>query len=333
MRKFKANGRNWLAAILLVAATLLSVSCGGTPRGKASSSVAGLVFNTESLDFGAVSVGGNRKSSITVTNSSSADGGSVAVTNIVVTGAGFSLVAPTSGFSLAPGQSSTISLKFAPKVAGNAVGQLSVFVAGTPDSGNISLTGSTITGNQLVASPSNLSFGGVGLGSSKTLTGTLSVGTTDVTVSSASWNGEGYSISGIDFPVTIEANGSITYKVTFAPQSAGAVSGGIIFVSNATNSPSTQTFRGTGGAVVSQPSQHSVSLTWNVVGSASGYNIYRATQSGGPYTRLNDELQLPAKYTDSNVQSGTTYYYAATAVDSGVESSFSEEAVAAIPSP
>jgi hypothetical protein len=284
MRKLRANRRNWAAVIAAVLASLLSASCGGsaTNPSKTVANVAGLVFNTASLDFGAVTVGGSKKSSITVTNSSPADGGSVSITKIVVTGAGFSLSTPSGGFSLVPGQSATVTVNFAPKVAGDVVGQLSVFIAGSPETGDISLTGATISGNQLVVSPAKLSFGGVSLGSTKTLTGRLSAGSSDVAVSSASWNGQGYSISGITFPVTIPANGSTTYSVTFAPQTAGAVSGGVAFVSNATNSPTTQTFSGTGGAV-SQASQHSVALSWNLEGSAiSGYNIYRGTQSGGP---------------------------------------------------
>ena len=159
--------------ILAVSATLLSVSCGGraTSPSKTMNSVAGLVFNTESLDFGAVAVGGSRKSSIIVTNSSPADGGSVPVTKILVTGAGFSLVAPSGGFSLTPGQSATITVNFAPKVAGDALGQLSIVIAGTPETSDVSLTGTTISGNQLVVSPARLNFGGVALGSSKTLSG------------------------------------------------------------------------------------------------------------------------------------------------------------------
>jgi hypothetical protein len=335
MRKNKANGRNWLVAILVTFATLLSVSCAGSPKtGKAlTPSVAGLVFNTASLDFGAIAVGSKKKESITVTNSSPAGGGTVSVTNIVVTGAGFTLTAPTGPFSLAPGQSSTLTVSFAPKAAGDVAGQLSIFVSGTPDSGDISLSGSTISGNQLVVSPAKLNFGGVSLGSSKKLTATLTVGDSDVTIASASWNGQGYAITGIDFPVTIPANSSITYSVTFTPQTAGTISGGIIFTSNANNTPTTQTFSGSGGAVAQSSAQHSVSLSWNLAGGVDGYNVYRGTHSGGPYTRLNASAQAGSSYTDSSVKSGTTYYYVATAIDAGVESGSSEEAVAAIPSP
>jgi hypothetical protein len=221
-------------------------------------------------------------------------------------------------------------------------GQLSVYVAGTAQSGDISLSGTTLTGNQLAVSPAKLAFGTVTVGTTKTLTGTLSVGDSDVTISSASWNGQGYSITGIDFPVTIPANTSLDFSVSFAPESAGAVSGGIIFVSDATNSPTTQTFSGAGGTVTQTapgapptptPSQHSVSLGWNLVGGVDGYNVYRGTHSGGPYTKLNGAPQKGSAYADSNVKSGTTYFYVATAIDGGVESAYSDEVVAAIPSP
>ena len=80
--------------------------------------------------------------------------------------------------------------------------------------------------------------------------------------------------------------------------------------------------------------QHSVSLTWNLEGSSiDGYNIYRGTHSGGPYTRLNSSPRPGADFTDATVKSGTTYYYVATSIDSGVESGYSDEAVAVVPSP
>jgi hypothetical protein len=82
------------------------------------------------------------------------------------------------------------------------------------------------------------------------------------------------------------------------------------------------------------PAQHSVSLSWNV-SSTSGvqYNIYRGTQHTGPYpTKLNSSTQATTTFTDSTVQSGTTYYYVVTAVDSNQqESDYSNEALATIP--
>jgi fibronectin type 3 domain-containing protein len=63
------------------------------------------------------------------------------------------------------------------------------------------------------------------------------------------------------------------------------------------------------------------------------YNIYRGTTSGGPYSLLTSMNSSTAD-TDSTVQSGTTYYYVVTAVDSaGAESAYSNPTQAAVPSP
>lgn len=103
------------------------------------------------------------------------------------------------------------------------------------------------------------------------------------------------------------------------------------FVSNASNSPTTETLAGTGV----QPTQHSVSLSWSPSTSAvTGYNVYRGTQSGGPYTQINTSLQPGTSYSDAGVQSGLVYFYVVTAVDaSSQESAYSNEATAVIPTP
>jgi hypothetical protein len=83
---------------------------------------------------------------------------------------------------------------------------------------------------------------------------------------------------------------------------------------------------------VQAPVVHSVNLSWNAETSVAGYNLYRSTQQSGPFTKLNPSLETATVYSDSNVTSGQTYYYAATAVDSnGVESTYSNIAQATIP--
>jgi len=85
----------------------------------------------------------------------------------------------------------------------------------------------------------------------------------------------------------------------------------------------------------SLPGNHYVDLRWTpTTSTVSGYNIYRGTQAGGPYSRINSSLALAAAYMDNSVRSGLTYYYVTTAVDSSsVESVRSNETVATIPSP
>jgi len=89
----------------------------------------------------------------------------------------------------------------------------------------------------------------------------------------------------------------------------------------------------TASVKVTLPAAASVLMSWNPSSSnVAGYNIYRGTVSGGPYTKLNSSLSFETTYTDATVQSGRKYYYVATAVDSnGVESIGSNEASAAIP--
>jgi hypothetical protein len=180
----------------------------------------------------------------------------------------------------------------------------------------------------LTITPTTLNFGTVTVGKSKTMTGTLSA-SSDVTVSSADWNGSGYSVSGITFPTTVAAGNSVSFGVTFTPASSGSSTGSISFVSDASNSPAAEMLTGSGA----QTSQHSVDLSWDPSSSqVAGYNVYRGTQSGGPYSRLNSALQANTSFTDSVVQSGLTYFYVARSVDfNSQESVPSNEVSAAIP--
>jgi hypothetical protein len=182
----------------------------------------------------------------------------------------------------------------------------------------------------LAVSPTTLAFGNVTVGSSSALGASLIASGAAVTVNSASSNSSEFVLSGIAFPVTIPAGQSSTFTVTFTPQSSGAASASLSFSSNASNSPAVQSLTGTGAT----QTQHTVDLTWTASADAVGYNIYRGTVSGGPYTIINSSLDATTAYTDSTVTSGTTYYYVATAVNSSSEESgYSNQATAVIPTP
>jgi fibronectin type 3 domain-containing protein len=93
-----------------------------------------------------------------------------------------------------------------------------------------------------------------------------------------------------------------------------------------------ETFTGVG----TPPPQHSVNLSWTASTSPniSGYNIYRGTKSGGPYSKINAVLNASTVYTDTTVADGQTYYYVTTAVNSSnEESAYSNQATAVIPPP
>jgi len=194
-------------------------------------------------------------------------------------------------------------------------------------SGSQQGTGSGV--GQLVVSPATMNFGNVAVGGNKVLGGNLTAGSSDITVSSAAWTGQGYVVSGITFPATVPAGKSVPFTVTFTPQAAGNATGNVTFYSDATNSPGVEALSGAG----TQTSQHSVALSWDASTSqVAGYNVYRGTTNGGPYTKINSGLDASTNYTDQSVQSGLSYYYVTTAVDSqGAESSYSNQAQAVIP--
>lgn len=61
---------------------------------------------------------------------------------------------------------------------------------------------------------------------------------------------------------------------------------------------------------------HTVTLIWKASKSAvRGYNVYRGTESGGPYMKINRALVQGLTYKDENVPGGTTYYYVTRSID------------------
>src|SRR5262249_19536204 len=82
----------------------------------------------------------------------------------------------------------------------------------------------------------------------------------------------------------------------------------------------------------------SVNLAWDSITdpNLAGYQVYRTEQSG-VYTTSpvsGSSALTTTAFTDSTVQSGHTYYYVVTAVNtSGVQSPHSNEVQAVIPSP
>jgi hypothetical protein len=90
-----------------------------------------------------------------------------------------------------------------------------------------------------------------------------------------------------------------------------------------------------GGSCVAG-SLHSVTLTWSpsTTSTVTGYNVYRSTTSGGGYSKLTSSPVAASSFSDTNVQSGVTYYYVTTAVDNtNTESAMSNQALAVIPVP
>jgi hypothetical protein len=281
-----------------------------------------------SISFGNVTAGVTNSQTITIRNAGTA---TLNVSQASLVGTGFissGLVLP---LSVSAGGSSSFNVGFAPASAGTFSGSLT-FISNTPNSPLVvPISGTGVASIlQLSASPASLSFGSLTTGSSATQSVTISnTGNTSVSISQVSASGTGFSISGSTLPLSLAAGQSTSFSVAFAPASAGSLTGSVTVISNATNSPLVIALSGTGAA----PANYTVSLNWTPSSTTySGFNIYRGTTSGGPYTRVDASLVSATSYVDSGVSAGKTYYYVATEVDSsGTESGYSSEVSATIP--
>jgi len=281
-----------------------------------------------SISFGNVTVSVTNTQTLTLRNPGTA---TLNVTQASLGGTGFTTSGLALPLSVAPGGSASFTVGFAPASATNYSSSITL-VNNTPNSPLVvPLTGTGISSIlQLSASPTSLTFGSLTTGTSATQSVTISnTGNSSVSISQVSASGAGFSTSGIALPLSLAASQSASFSVMFAPASAGNLPGSVTIVSNATNSPLTVALSGTGAVPVS----HSVALNWTPSSSTySGFNVYRGTTSGGPYTKVDSSVIPITSYSDAGVTSGKTYYYVATEVDStGMESGYSSEATAIIP--
>lgn len=271
-----------------------------------------LTSTPSSLRFGKVKVGGTATLPAVLTNVGSKN---ITLKAFLVEGNGFTVSGPTLPATLAPGQTANLSITFAPKATGRNGGSVLVSGAGL----SIPVSGYGTPQGQLSVSPTALNFGSVNLGSTSTLSATLTAVGASVTVSSATSSNSQFTVSGVTFPLTLSSGQSATLNLVFTPTKAGPDSALLTVASNASDSQATESLTGTG-----VNPQYSVLLTWDASTSpVVGYNLYRGPAIG-VYSKINTSLDPGTQYTDTTVVSGAKYYYAATAVNSsGEESTFS----------
>jgi hypothetical protein len=275
--------------------------------------------NPTSLDFGTVQLGNKQTLSETVTNNG---GSSVTISQATASGTGFSLSGISAPVTLTAGQSATFSVSFTPTTAGAASGSVTITSNASNPTLTIPLSGTgTSAVGQLSVTPTTLAIGSVVVGTSGSGQGSLTATNANVTVTGAGSSTSTFSLSGLSLPVTIPAGRSVSFTVTFSPQTTGSASATLTFTSNAQPSTTAETVTGSGTAAPA----YSVNLSWNASDSPniSGYNIYRAVFSGscGSYSKINPSLNAATSYTDSVVADGTDYCYATTAVNSSNEES------------
>jgi len=223
--------------------------------------------------------------------------------------------------------------------------QFTAYVSGTSNTAvNWSASGGTITSGGLYTAPSTAGTYTVKAVSAAdpTKSASASVGVSSQTVAISisptstalpeMWQQQfaatisGSTNTGVTWAVT-QGSGTITQGGLYtAPQAVETDIVTVVSQADTTKAAS---------ATITVSAPHAVSLSWSASTSSgvSYYNVYRGTISGGPYSLLRSGI-TSASYTDSNVQSGKTYYYVTTAVDSaGAESVYSNQATAVIPMP
>ena len=288
---------------------------------------AAIVASAPAIGFGSVAEGGTQTKAETLTNGGQS---TITISSVSTSGPGFGQNGISTPITLDSGASITFNLLFDPETSGAATGSLTVLSDASNPILTVGLTGTGTESGSLALSPANPSFGAVNVGSSKTMTAALTASGNAVTVSSATTTSSEFTLSGMSFPATIAAGTSASFTLQFAPTSSGSASANLSFASNA-GSPTVETATGTGIATDS----HTVMLQWEPsASSVSGYNVYRGSTSGGPYSKQTSSLDADSSYTDGSVQAGQTYYYVVTSENSdGSESANSNQVQAIIPTP
>jgi trimeric autotransporter adhesin len=300
-----------------------SASVSGTTNTAVTWTTSGGTVSTSGL-YTAPSSGGT----YTVTATSAADTSKSASATITVSQSIAVSLSPTSASLQAGGQQ-----------------QFTAYVSGTSNTAvNWSTSGGTITSGGLYTAPSTAGTYTVKAVSAadptKSASASVAVSSQTVAISISptstalpeKWQQQfaatisGSTNTGVTWAVT-QGTGTITQGGLYtAPQAVETDIVTVVSQADTTKSAS---------AAITVSAPHSVSLSWSASTSSgiSYYNVYRGTVSGGPYTLLKSGV-TSTSYTDLNVQSGSTYYYVTTAVDSsGMESAYSGQAQAVIPMP
>jgi len=226
----------------------------------------------------------------------------------------------------APGTgSSTMTLSVG---ANTAVGTYPITVTGSgggvQHSTTVTLTVTAGTSFSISASPTSLGLLQGSQGTS-TITTAISGGFNSAVTLTASGVPNGTVVSFSPNPIPAPGNGTSVMTITVGMNTLQGTYPIVI--------------TGSGGGV-----QQSVTLTltvtanvmlsWDASNSQGviGYNVYRGTATGGPYTKINQNLVSTTNYIDGLVQDGYTYYYVTTAVNQQQqESGYSNEASASVP--
>jgi len=188
-------------------------------------------------NFGTVPICTTVSHTFTVANVGSA---TLYVTDIWVSGAGYT-ISSTSGLgSIAPGGSGTFTVDFHPTSGGTKPGTVTI-LSNDPDESTVYVTLTGAGAEPDISVVSSYDFGAVTVGTTVSHTfNVYNVGGLTLSVTSVSASGEGYSISSTSGLGSIAPGDYGTFTVDFHPTSAGAKLGTVSIQSNDPDEPTAQ---------------------------------------------------------------------------------------------
>lgn len=237
--------------MIVVLALVALVGCQGFSSGKASSQgtqtapTGALSASPASVTFGNIAVGTVSEWTVTLSNSGTA---SLTITQQTVSGAAFysGLNLP---LTLSSGQSVNFNVRFAPLSAGSASGSLALVNSASTSPFSITFGGTGVAAGNLTANPASIGFGNVQVGVSQPQTETLkNTGSSNLTVTGASFSGAGFTYTGLTLPLTLQPNQSSTFGVVFTPTAPGAANSTLSLTDSGSSTTFDITLTGTGVA-------------------------------------------------------------------------------------
>jgi len=225
--------RNLFLAVVTLGAAVLSGCSGLVSAGSNSQPPpqATIEVTPSSVNFGSIVAGKKISQTVSVANTGNI---SVSISQVNVSSSQFSVSGLTIPLSLPLGQSTSFQVWFDATAAGNATGTLTLRTDTGVSSGQVALAGSaTVAPQQIAVSPASLNLGSVAVGT--TASGTITVnnvGGSNLTISSISWSGNPFGISGLTAPSTIAPGASNSFNVSYSPTAAVTSSGSVTITSD-----------------------------------------------------------------------------------------------------
>lgn len=257
-----------------------------------------------SLGFGSLAVGSSQTLGLVLTNT----GTGTLTLGAVQTEPGPFSASTNCPAALAAGASCDIQVAFAPSAAGSFSSTLSLVSNAQGSPFEVALSGTGLQASVSLVPQSGTSFGDVLVGSSPTRVFTFTnTGNAPATSVQASVSGTGLTLSANTCgtsasPVTVAAGASCSMTVSYAPTSAGSLSGAVLSVSSsALGSPHQLSLSGTAVQAVGSLSANtganfgavatnthaSLGFTFSNTGTASTTGVYVALQGTGLSTEFN----------------------------------------------